>query len=178
MFLWFPRPARKHSVYSTTGFGVHVSCDFQSRGQGNQANNSFPCMMLVLCGFKDQDSTKTMAEPWWSLLRLLLLERLNRIPKLFGNIGLCMDRNRNSWSWSRELHPHEMRRRRVQGPPCTSAASSGPLNAGLNRILQNMISGIPLILALGARMCEPYVYVVFGASIEIDQEHSHQLACQ
>ena len=31
------------------------------------------------------------------------------------------------------------------------------------RILQNMISGIPLILGLGARISDPYVYVVFWA---------------
>ena len=29
------------------------------------------------------------------------------------------------------------------------------------RILQDVISGIPLILALGTRMRDPYVYVVF-----------------
>ena len=31
------------------------------------------------------------------------------------------------------------------------------------RILQSMVSGIPLILGLGTRMSDPYVYVVFWA---------------
>ena len=33
------------------------------------------------------------------------------------------------------------------------------------RILQTMISGVPLMLGLGTRMSDPYAYVVFGAPI-------------
>ena len=35
------------------------------------------------------------------------------------------------------------------------------------RILPNMVSGIPLILVLGTRMYDPYVYVVVGAPIQV-----------
>ena len=38
-----------------------------------------------------------------------------------------------------------------------------PVGVGPQKTLQNMISGIPLILGLGTRMSDPHVYVVFWA---------------
>ena len=41
----------------------------------------------------------------------------------------------------------------------------GPKDHISIRILQKMVSGMPLMLGLGARMSDPYVYVVFWAPI-------------
>ena len=44
--------------------------------------------------------------------------------------------------------------------PCIDRGPKDYINI---RILQTMISGIPLILGLGTRMSDPYVYVVLWA---------------
>ena len=52
--------------------------------------------------------------------------------------------------------------RNLDTVPGTSA-TRGPKDHINIRILQTMISGIPLILGLGTRMSDPYVYVVLWA---------------
>ena len=64
---------------------------------------------------------------------------------------------------SRGAGPSAMKLRasgRVQGP---WSEAQDPIDHIKIRILESMISGIPLILCLGARRCDDYVHVVFWA---------------
>ena len=56
----------------------------------------------------------------------------------------------------------------VENPVCAAivAPVRGPKDHINIRILQTMISGIPLILSLGTRMSDRYVYVAFGPLYE------------
>ena len=67
------------------------------------------------------------------------------------------------WVYSLFLLATRTHEHRDQGCP-TTGAQKKHINI---RILQTMISGIPLILGLGIGMSNPYVYVVLGPYIKL-----------
>ena len=181
-------PGTSHNIFQKFRLSQHHSCKkcrgaylahFPLQGRAkfeNQVLPVFPEMCLRAEGHRHpRASTATAANwvsqkgvPFYTPKHYIILIIYYTI--LFDSILLCM------FFLSYITGAHK------EGPPiCRAAPPPIPRdpNDHINiRILQTMISGIPLILGLGSRVSDPYVYIVLYRVSHIHKvEVSYSIPC-